>query len=219
MDEQRKNPGLVDRIESEATDTVHPVLKWFLDNLKLLGLAAALLLLVVAGYSGVTHLQEVSRTEDQTRLGSILTQHQGENLTRELQEYIASDAHYTNKAMLELARAQMEAEDFTGAAATWDQLSRTKLSDLRTIALMGKARALNLGGNHAEALTLLLEIKSTAPASFQDSLNLQISEAAELSGDLTTALSAYESLKQSAQEGADAAFYEFKINNIKDQIG
>jgi predicted negative regulator of RcsB-dependent stress response len=219
MEDQRNSPGLIDRIEAEATDTVHPILKWILEHIKLLGAGAALLLLVVGGYSGFTYYQETSRTEDQNSLGLILAQNQGESLTKELQEYIASDAHYRNKAMLELARTQMASGDFTAAAATWEQLSQTTMKDLRTIALMGKARSLSLSGSPKDALTLLLELRSDAPLPFQDSLNLQISEAAELTGDLKTALSAYESLKQTAREEANAAFYEYKIATLKNQIG
>ena len=219
MQEQRNTPGLIDRIESEAVDTIHPILQWILDNLKLLGLAAALLLLTVAGYSGFAYYQERARTEAQNRLGVILAQNQGPELISGLQEYIGSESHYRTKALFELAQAQMETGQYAAAAASWDQLARTKQNDLRTVALMGKARALGLGGSPAESLALLLNLRDSAPAPFVDNLQLQIAETAESAGELKTALTAYEALRQSAQDEANAAFYDYKIVIIKDQIG
>jgi predicted negative regulator of RcsB-dependent stress response len=217
MQHQHKGPGLIDRIESEATD-VHPILRWVLENIKLLGLAAGVLLLVVAGHAAYTSHQQSSRIKDQNRLGLILAQSHGQERTLELEEFVASGSHFGNKAMLELARAQMEAGDFAAAAATWDRLARTTLPDLKTIAVMGKARSMSLDGKPGEAMALLLDHKRTAPAPFQSSLNLQIAEAAEEAGDIETALSTYASLRQSTEDEADGAFYEFKIATLKDQI-
>jgi predicted negative regulator of RcsB-dependent stress response len=212
-------PGLMDRIEAEATDTMHPILKWILDNVKLLGLAAAVILVTVAGYSAFAHYQESARIEDQNRLGQILAKGQGDGLIKELQAYIATDPRSANKAMLELARAQMASGDYAGAAATWERLSSTKIADLRTVALMGKARTLSMDGKPDQALAMLTSLRSSAPQPFHDSLDLQISEAAESSGDLKAALAAYESLRKNAKEDADTAFYDFKINKLKDRIG
>jgi predicted negative regulator of RcsB-dependent stress response len=228
MNEQRNNPGqpgmpgmpgFIDRIEAEATDTMHPILKWILDNVKLLGVAAAVILVIVAGYSAFAHYQENARIEDQNRLGQILAQGQGEGLIKDLQAYIATGPHSANKAMLELARAQMASGDYAGATATWERLSSTKIADLRTVALMGKAHTLSLDGKQDQALATLTSHRSSAPQPFHNSIDLQISEVAENSGDLKAALAAYESLRKNAKEEADMAFYDFKINKLKDQIG
>ena len=211
-------PDILDEIQQEADQDLHPLLKKILDNLKPIGIGLGTIILVVGAYSGYTTYSASQASKLDNELGSILIQEDSKKQIASLHDFLKNNpSAMPVGTLIELANTAMQAKDYTEAADAWGKVAGKTDKEIKTLALMGQARALSLQGKFKEALTILEGIDPLTSRDFATPLARQIAFAAEQAKDWKKALTAYEELKT---DGAttNTAFLDMKIADIKAKL-
>ena len=218
MVDEQQHHGLIEEIEQEADEDLHPLLKKILDNIKPIGLGIAGVVLAVGVYSGYQSMQGSKLEDARTHLGTLLAEQDATARIEALQTFLkqAPKSLQTGIA-LELAKSGMEADRLDVALNAWKRLSGESDPTLRTVAGLGQARVLSMQGKDKEALELLNGLKSKAPEGYGVILSTQIAECAERSGNAAASLAAYQDMKNEAK-GQDTAFIDYKIAMLNKKL-
>lgn len=200
--------GFLDRIMSEADDSAHPFLEKIQENIKLIGIVVAAVILFFSAYSLNSFWQERKVSQANLKIESIMSQEDPEIRLSMLQEYLPqAPSRVKGAILLETARTSMNMEDYSRAADAFNQLADLD-RDMRPIAILGSAKAYELKGNNQQAVNTLKN--ASLPDEFKVQYLTLLSFNAEKAGDNSLALDAYKQLLEEAQ-GADVGFIEYKI--------
>lgn len=200
--------GFLDRIMSEADDSAHPFLEKIQENIKLISVVVATVILIFATYSLNSFWQERKISQANLQVESILSQEDPETRLSMLEEYLTeAPAKVKGAILLETARTSMDMEDYSRAADAFNQLADLD-RDMRPVAILGSAKAYELQGNNQQAVNTLKN--EPVPDEFKVQYLTLLSFNAEKAGDNSLALDAYKQLLEEAQ-GADVGFIEYKI--------
>ena len=216
-DEQNIPPehGIIDEIEQEADHDMHPFLKKILDNMQPIAIGIGAIILVVGGYTGYTSYAKNQAVKLNNELGTILIMDDPAQQIISLKKFMANNpSSLSVGTLMELANTGMKNKNYQEAADAWAKVAAKTDNDIKTLALMGQARALSLQEKNKEALAILEGIDPLTGKNFATSLGRQIAFTAERTGDWKKALAAYEGLKT---DGAvtNTAFLDMKIAAIK----
>ncbi len=212
---QAHQNDILDAIEQEADQDLHPLLKAILDNLQAIGIGIGAIILVVAAYSGYTTYTRIQDDKLANALGTILVEEDpAKRMTSLKQFFNEHPSAMPVGTLLEMAHAAMLAKDYPEAAWAWSRIADVTDGAVKVMALMGQAKALSLNGNYAKALTVLDTIDTATAADFTTPVARQVAFAAEQAQDWKKALAAYEIL---TTKGAvtNTAFLDMKIARIK----
>ncbi|WP_462324114.1 tetratricopeptide repeat protein [Desulfoplanes sp.] len=211
--------NILNEIEQEADQDLHPLLKKILDNLKPIGMGIGAIILVVGGYSGYTTYAKMQTKKLNNELGSILIQEDPAKRITSLNQFLSEHpSAMPVGTLLEVANAAMNSKDYQEAASAWSRVAGESEGEIEILALMGQARALGLDGKYEESLTVLDTIDTTAAKDFATPLSRQIAHAAEQAQDWKKALAAYEELKTTGAV-TNTAFLDMKIAEIRAKMG
>ncbi|GAU07692.1 tetratricopeptide repeat protein [Desulfoplanes formicivorans] len=212
---QDQHLNIIDEIEHEADQDLHPLLKKILDNLKPIGLGLGALILLVGAYSGYTTYTGIQANKLTNALGTILLEQDPAKRITSLNQFLQEHPSALSVGpLLELANTAMTSKDYTTAASAWARVADKTEGDIHILASMGQARALSLDGKYKEALTILEAIDTVSAKDFATPLARQIAFVAEQNGDWEKALAAYQELK-AAGAVTNTAFLDMKIADIK----
>ena len=214
MADEQHHHGIIEEIEQEADEDLHPFLKKIVDNIKPIGLGIAGVVLAVGVYSGYQSMQESKVEDARAHLGTILTEQDPAARIESLQSFLKQAPKSLQTGIsLELAKSGMESDRLDVALDAWKQLSGESDPTLRTVAGLGQARVLSMQGKDKEALEILTALKNTAPEGYGVILNTQIAECADRAGETAKALAAYQDIKNEAK-GQDTSFIDYKIASL-----
>jgi len=206
---------ILEEIEQEADQDLHPLLQKILDNLKPIGIGIGAIILVVGAYSGYTTYAKIQDKKLNNALGEILIEEDTAKRITSLNQFIEEHpSAMPVGTLMEVANAAMTGKDYTEAASAWSKVAGKTDGDIEVLALMGQARALSLDGKYKEALSVLDTVDTEAAKDFATPLARQIAFAAEQAQDWTKALAAYEELK-TAGAVTNTGFLDMKIADIK----
>lgn len=207
MSESQKK-GFLDRIMSEADDSAHPFLEKVQEHIRTIVLVVGTILFVVAAYSLYNLWQDRKITQANSQLESIMTEQDPEERLSMLSGFFSQAPDRLKGAIiLEKARTNMDLENYEQAALAFEQLGRISRS-MNPVSILGMAKAFEMMNNHEQAVNVLKS--NPLPDEFKSQYLVLLSFNAERAGDYSTALDAYQRLKQEAQ-GADVGFIEYKI--------
>ena len=82
MAKEKKSQGVMEELEGEVNEDLHPLLKKVEEHIKTIGLVVGLIILSAAAYSGYDYYQEKSFEQAKTKLGDILAEKQGPSKPR-----------------------------------------------------------------------------------------------------------------------------------------
>ncbi len=211
-------PDILDEIQQEADQDLHPFLKKILDNIKPIGMGIGAIILVVGAYSGYTTYAANQATQLNNTLGTILIQKDSQKQIASLHDFLQNHpSAMPVGTLIELANISMKSKDYTEAADAWGKVAAQTDKEIKILALMGQARALSLQEKFKEALAVLDSIDPLTSKEFATPIARQTAFAAEQAKDWKKALSSYEELKT---EGAstNTAFLDMKIADIKTKL-
>ncbi len=212
---QEHHRNILDEIEQEADQALHPLLQKILDNLKPIGMGIGALILVVAAYSGYTTYAKMQVKKLNDELGTILIQEDPANRISSLNQFLAD--HPSNMPvgiLLEVAATAMTSKDYSEAASAWSRVADASQAEIKILALLGQARSLSLDEKYTDALNVLESIDTSEAKDLATPVARQVAFAAEQAKDWQKALSAYEKLKSTGAV-TNTAFLDMKISDIK----
>jgi tetratricopeptide (TPR) repeat protein len=212
---QEQHRNILDEIEQEADQNLHPILQKILDNLKPIGIGIGALILVVGAYSGYTTYAKVQVKKLNDELGTILIQEDPAKRITSLNQFLADHpSKMPVGTLLEVAASAMTSNNYPEAASAWSKVADASRGEIRILALLGQARALSLDEKYRESLSVLESIDTTDAKDLATPVARQVAFAAEQAQDWQKALTAYEELK-SMGAVTNTAFLDMKIADIK----
>ncbi|MFP4167552.1 MAG: tetratricopeptide repeat protein [Desulfonatronovibrionaceae bacterium] len=217
----QKTQQFAQQIESEADSTTNPILEKILNNLRLIGITLGGIILIAAAYSGHRLYQDHQAEQASAKLNEIQALEDPAARAENLAEFTENAPKDVAVAVqLELARALMQTQDFEAAAREFSALGNMD-GDLRPIAILGRAKALQLAGKYEEAFNMLVENRDKMPEAYDRALQNMLAFAAEKSGHWDAALSAYQELKAASgmlQEQGKSGFFDYKIQQMQEKV-
>ncbi len=215
---QDQHRDILEEIEQEADQDLHPFLQAILDNLRPIGAGIVAIILTVGAWSGYTTYQGIQDKKLNDALGTILMEQDMDKRITSLNTFLKEHPSAMPVAtLLEVANAAMNGKDYPEAASAWAKIAKKTKGSVKVVALMGQAQALSLDGKYKEALSVLETIATAdaaAAKNFTTPLTRQKAFAAEQAQDWKKALTAYEELKTSGNV-TNTAFLDMKIARIK----
>lgn len=186
MDEKKPRSAAptAEELLQNVPEELHPVLRKLLDNLRTVGLAAAVILAVAAVAAVIQHVRGSSLDKARAELGRILLQPAATARIEALEKLAADAPEAVLPAVrIELAAALTAAGEHAKAEAVLDKLAKDAPPSLATPAAMAKAAALSRRGEHRAALAALLAARQGAPQDYALPLARQAAAEAMLAGD------------------------------------
>ena len=219
--EQSPAPDFLQRIEGEADSSLHPLLEKIMNNLKLIGLIIGLVVLIAGGISGYKLYDNHRMNQASSEFADILSEQDPEVRAQALKNFSQSaPAGLSTGINLELAQALMQNKDYQQAADKFAELKSAD-KDLKAMAVLGQAKALQLANKYEKALALLEKNKDDIFEGYSRPLINMIAFSAEQSQNWQKALSAYQELKEKNGMGQgqdETAFFDYKIKEMQEKM-
>lgn len=211
--------GLLGEIQSEVSLEATPLLRFVLNNIRLI-VAAVVVLVVsfIAFGAWQWHTLQAERDAQMT-LGRILISTSGTERVAALENFLTEAPKAIRLGVqLELASSALAVQDFDRAAAAYGALFKEdSRGPVGLISAVNQADVLQRMGNPAQALTVLDALAKVAPENMLPGVREAQASCAEQTGDLARALAAYEALVSGA-EGVNTDFYQAKIADLKKRL-
>ena len=218
MSEQEKVKTIIQEIEEEVDETIHPFLEKILNNLKPIGITIAAIVLAAGLYSGYNFYHQSQQEKAANELGKILALKDNKARVGALEAFLKKTPEALKIGVqLELARVYMQNKDYKQAAQAFAKLARVADESLKPVAVLGQVKALELNKQYGQALEILEKNKQAIPKEYSDQVAQRIAFLAEKVEDWTKALAAYEELKANAQ-GVETKFFDYKIQTLKKKV-
>lgn len=219
MDQNEQKSGIdLSQIEANVPDSMHPVLEFLVNNVKLLALGAGGLVVLALAVGGYQWYEGQQIAAAKAELGQILTSSTGDARLEKLEGFLASAPEGMKRGvLLELASTADAQDKHDQAARYWNQLAGLADADMRVIARLGMAKSLLEADKAKEALTQMQQLQAEAPAAYTTSILRQLAVTAEAAGDLPVALEAYRKLAEKG-DALNKQFVEFKIGRLEANI-
>jgi len=191
------------------------------DNIKVIGLVLAVIIVVAAVFSGYTYYKTQTLRNAKQQVDQIMSENSGQERIEALESFVPQAPKTMQTALhLQLAKLCMQEEDFERAASHWEYIEKNAADqDLQTIAALGRATAFAAMKKTQEALKLLQKTVENAPKRYHRTLNMKLATIAENAGQWKLALSAYQNLTDmTALTAQRDEFIQHKIQTIQDKI-
>jgi len=203
-------------LPEEFVESLHPVLKWIVENIKALAVGLGVALVLLAAYGIYDHFQNKASKESANDLAAIVAQNEGAQKVAALDAFVQkAPSNLKVSALFELVEALQAAKEYKRAAEVWSQIAAQTDKNMAAVATFGRAQSLSLAGDHAQGLALLEDLKAKAGKPFDNAITQRIAIFAELAGDLAKSVAAYkELLDQEKNQGQARGFYEYKIADL-----
>jgi len=213
--------GAAQRLQDEISSEVAPVVRAVTENIKLIGLVLGAIVLIAAGISGYKYYRQYTIKTAHQRVESILSIDAPEKRMQSIQDYLPQAPEQFRQGLrLELANLALGQEQFDTAAKVWNETAQNSQGDnIRTIARLGRAKALLQAGKSEKAMALLQDLADSAPKAFRRSIYFELAAAAEAEGKWDQALAAYKQLKSETELGGQrGGYFQYKIARIRNKI-
>ena len=216
--EAPEEKGFGDRFEAEIGTQSRAFFDKLVEHWQKLAAAAAVFVLLVAGYAGFNAYQERQLANNEQALSQALLENQGaerlEALMRLRGEMVKP---LLPRHHLEAAKAAQDIGDWATALEYWKLLVEVGPDNWKALARVGRATALLHLGQAAEAVTELTTLRAGASEEFLPLVLLQLAEAAEADGNWELALRTFEEL-QAREDGQQSDYLAFKASQIRQRM-
>ena len=217
-EEHKTKQEIIDEMDQHVPDELHPLLQYFVDNLKKIVAGISAIILVVAVYAGVQAYNNHNLEKNVEKLGAILLNEKGAQKIEALKA-LAKDCPSAMRegVRLQLATALMLNKQYLEAESIYKELEGVDDKNMSTIVSLSLVRTYMDQNQSDKALDELKKLKASAPESYRPVVSMQLANAAEQAQDWPTALESYKSLAEKAQPGV-ADYYKYKIKQIEAKI-
>ncbi|MCF8085757.1 MAG: tetratricopeptide repeat protein [Desulfohalobiaceae bacterium] len=213
--------GTAQRLQDEISSEVAPAVRAVTENIKLIGLVLGAIVLIAAGISGYKYYRQYTLETGQERVESILSLESQEERMQAIEDYLPqAPQRFKQGLRLELADLAMKQQRFERAAQVWAETAQnSQKEEIRSVARLGRAKALLQAGRSEKALALLQDLAENAPEAFQRSVYFELAAAAESEGEWEQALAAYKHLKSQTELGGErGSYFQYKISRLRNKI-
>jgi len=209
-------PDALTEIESRAPESLHPILEAAFTYRKQLIIAVCAILVVAVAYAGYEAFSARAEASAQAALGEIMVSSTGADRLAKLDDMLKNVTDSVRPAVtLEAAQTAMTLGDYAKAEGYWEDLVGLTEGEMQFVARMGKAKAMALAGNGADALKVMKDLAGLASAAYTIPVYRQLALAAEAAGDKAEALAAYKKLD--GENVGDKPFIEYKISQLESE--
>lgn len=192
---QQKNATIIDSIQSEVAKEASPLMEFLVRNSKRILAVVLLIAVAAAAYGGWTVYHESKLEDAREELGLILLKPESAEKLAALKTFAESAPdEYKTGAYLAIASSAERAGDYVLAAEAWGEVVKSTDAPMHFVAQLGLASALKNQGKDEEALRMLEDMLTGAPADMSPVLNSAIIELAEKKGDWNRAVQACEAI-------------------------
>ncbi|MEZ7195732.1 transcriptional regulator [Pseudodesulfovibrio karagichevae] len=207
-------PDVLTDIEARTPESLHPILEAAFTYRKQLITAVCVILAITVAYAGYKAYSARAESSAQARLGEIMVSSTGADCLAKLDAMLGDVTDSVRPAVtLEAAQTAMGLGDYAKAGGYWESLVGMTQGEMQFVARMGRAKAMALAGNGAEALKEMKELAGTASAAYTVPVYRQLALAAETAGDKAEALAAYKKLD--GEDIGDKPYVEYKISQLE----
>lgn len=211
--------GLLGEIQSEVSLEATPLLRFVLNNIRLIvAVVISLVILFVAFGAWQWHTLQAER-DAQMALGRILISTSGRERVEALENFLIEAPKTIRLGIqLELASSALAVQDFERAAAAYGSLFKEDPhGPVGLISAVNQADVLQKMGKPSQALVVLDALAKVAPENMLPGVREAQAGCAEQTGDLARALASYEALVSGA-DGVNTDFYQAKIVDLKKRL-
>ena len=207
-------PDVLTDIESHTPESLHPILEAAFTYRKQLIAAVCVILAVTVAYAGYKAYSARAESSAQAALGDIMVSSTGADRLAKLDALLGDVTDSVRPAVtLEAAQTAMTLGDYAKAQGYWEDLVGMTEGEMQFVARLGRAKAMALAGNGADALKEMKELAGLASAAYTVPVYRQLALAAEAAGDKAEALAAYKKLD--GEDIGDKPFIEYKISQLE----
>jgi hypothetical protein len=191
------------------------------NNLRVIIALMVLIVCLAVAYSLIRYFEARGIEEDQARLLEVMKEPSaGERIKLLEQMLTAADEKVRPSVAFEYIMAGLETSNNTIVIKGWESLGSATSGldiapDMRIVAAIGKASALENQGDTAGALLLLKEARAGAPAYLKLFVLERLAVAASLAGEYATAVDVYTELK--AVDIRNASEDERRISELNEK--
>ncbi|OIQ51099.1 hypothetical protein BerOc1_03044 [Pseudodesulfovibrio hydrargyri] len=209
-------PDVLTDIEARTPDSLHPILEAAFAYRKQLISAVCVILAVTVAYAGYKAYSARAESSAQAALGEIMVSSTGADRLAKLDAMLGDVTDSVRPAVtLEAAQTAMSLGDYAKAQGYWEALVGLTEGEMQFVARLGRAKAMALAGNGADALKEMKELVGLASAAYTIPVYRQLALAAEAAGDKAEALAAYKKLD--GENVGDKPFIEYKISQLENK--
>ena len=219
--EQPEQQGTARRLQDEISSEAAPMVRAVTENIKLIGLVVGAIVLIAAGISGYKYYRQQTLQSGQERIESILSMKGSQERMQAVKDYLPqAPQRFRQGLRLELANLALEQGEYAKSAEVWSEAAKnSRGEEIRTVARLGRAKALLQAGQSEKALALLQDLADGAPEAFRRSIHFELATAAEAEGRWDQALAAYKQLRSEAELGGErGGFFQYKIARLRNKI-
>ncbi len=210
-----------ERIQEEMSEEASPLVQAITDNIKLISVVLGGIVLLVAFITGNHYYQQYAAAEAEERMEEVLDIRDPAQRIQAIQEYLPQAPHRFQQGLrMDLAETYMRLEEYGEAAETWEEIEQnSQTRHMRTIAGLGRAKALRMDDRTGEAVALLQHLRDEAPEELQRDVAFELAAAAEEREKWDLAISAYKQLRDRVEgEEQREYFYKYKISQLQDKL-
>ena len=213
-EKQTGKQGIDPTALGDVPESLHPLLQFLANNVKLLSVLGIVLVAALAGMYVYETQKARSLVEAENELGLILVQEAGEKKIQALDEFIANgNSRLKENAQLALIETCLDVGEYERAASLWQEVSANTKSAMGVVDKLGAMQALRRAGKEKEALDGLVALRAEAPKSYALLLDWEIGVLAESAGEYETAITAYQGMIE-AGAMTDTKYLEDKVEAL-----
>ena len=216
-----QSPGsLMGEIQSEVAVEATPLLRFVLENSRVIVSVVVVLVLAIVGVGGWQWYQSRVEREAHLELGRILVSTQGEARIAALESFLPKTSGALKTGVeLEIATSSLALENLPRAAQAYASIAAADpKGPMGLMAALNQADILQRMGKDAEALAVFDALEKSAPEMLRPAVLEGQATAAEQAGKLDRALAAYEAIAAAVGESGEAGYVQAKIAELKARI-
>jgi len=202
-----------------AASAIHNLLLLPVQYWKQSALVIGAIVVLAGGYALYGTYQKSQAEKAENALATLVATTTGADQVKALAAMATTaPASVRDAVNLELAKAALDAGDFSQAATAWAAVSGNAPASMRAVAGRGQAAALAKAGQADKAVTVLESLKTSVPAAFTMTVDRQLAITAEDAGQWQKALDAYQRMKADASL-QNPGFIDARIAFLRAKLG
>ncbi|SDN31220.1 ChAPs (Chs5p-Arf1p-binding protein) [Desulfonauticus submarinus] len=212
---KEQGPQILEQIEAEVDETVHPLLEKILNNIKPIAYTLGAIVLAVGIYSGVKYYQTQTLQKAKNELGVILVS--SKNKAQDLENFLNKAPDRLKPAVyIELAKIYVAQKQEQKALNVFKKLENMDV-DIYPICILTEVNLLIDKDKYKTAYQLLKSAEDKIPSDYKKEVLYKKAFLAEKTRDLKNAYAFYQELKTLSQ-GEDTTYLDYKLKKIEEEM-
>ncbi|HCO11893.1 MAG TPA: hypothetical protein DIT19_01520 [Desulfonauticus sp.] len=213
MEENKKN--ILEQIEEEADETIHPFLEFIVNNLKTIGIVLGGVIILVGAYSGYKYYKYSSLNKAKKELGMLIVS--SKDREKDLLSFLTkAPSELKPSIYVELVSLYFENNNLDKAYDVLENLKKLD-DDIFAVCVLSQVNILMDKGDYKEAYNLVSTIDLDKYKNYKRETLFKKAFLAEKMNDFKNAYAYYVELKKEFKQ-EDTSYLDAKISNLKEKI-